>query len=141
MYAHFLRTMKKNRKGFTLVELMVVVVIIGILVAIAVPVYSNVTDKAEESAVLANLRTINGAIASMQSSETEPSGGWSTTEITTRMPNYINGYSSIKPGTYSVVANAAAKGFIGSVALDAGVAGKTAGTYYLNGSTLSTTKP
>ena len=51
-----------NQKGFTLVELMVVVVIIGVLVAIAVPVYSNVTTKAEKSAVEANLRTIDSAI-------------------------------------------------------------------------------
>jgi len=52
----------RNQKGFTLVELMVVVVIIGVLVAIAVPVYNNVTEKANRNAVEANLRTIDGAI-------------------------------------------------------------------------------
>ena len=50
----------RNQKGFTLVELMVVVVIIGILVAIAVPVYNTVQAKAEKSACHANLRTIDG---------------------------------------------------------------------------------
>jgi prepilin-type N-terminal cleavage/methylation domain-containing protein len=52
-----------NQKGFTLVELMVVVVIIGILVAIAIPVYNNVTAKANRGAVEANLRTLDGAIS------------------------------------------------------------------------------
>jgi len=56
----------RNQKGFTLVELMVVVVIIGILSAIAVPVYSSVTAKANRSAVEANLRTIDGAISAYQ---------------------------------------------------------------------------
>lgn len=53
---------KKNQKGFTLVELMVVVVIIGILVAIAIPVYNNTLDSAKEKADAANIRTIEGAV-------------------------------------------------------------------------------
>lgn len=49
-----------NQKGFTLVELMVVVVIIGILIAIAVPIYRNIQTNAQENACKANIRTING---------------------------------------------------------------------------------
>ncbi|MFY9118749.1 MAG: prepilin-type N-terminal cleavage/methylation domain-containing protein [Syntrophomonadaceae bacterium] len=62
-----------NQKGFTLVELMVVVVIIGILVAVAVPVYNNVTERAERSAVEANLRTIDGAIMTYYATDPDAS--------------------------------------------------------------------
>ena len=50
-----------RNKGFTLVELMVVVAIIIILAAILVPRYLDVTDQAKASKCLANQRTVEGA--------------------------------------------------------------------------------
>jgi len=58
-----MKAMHKNEKGFTLVELMVVVVIIGILVAIAIPIFMGITANANRNTTLANLRTIGGAIS------------------------------------------------------------------------------
>jgi len=47
----------KSKKGFTLIELMVVIVIIGILVAIALPNFISAQDRAKISSVKANLHT------------------------------------------------------------------------------------
>lgn len=52
----------RNEKGFTLIELMVVVAIIAVLVSIAIPSFISATSSAKVKTCQANLRTIDGAI-------------------------------------------------------------------------------
>jgi prepilin-type N-terminal cleavage/methylation domain-containing protein len=51
-----------SREGFTLVEIMIVVAIIGMLASIAIPNYINARAKANTVACISNLKLIDGAV-------------------------------------------------------------------------------
>lgn len=57
-----MRKLMHRSKGFTLIELMIVILIIAILVGIAIPVYLAARSNAQRRTCQANLRTIEGAV-------------------------------------------------------------------------------
>jgi general secretion pathway protein G len=61
--------MKRNQKGFTLIELVVVIVILGILAAVVVFAVSGSTDKAQTSACAAERSAVETAVEAYRASE------------------------------------------------------------------------
>ncbi len=96
----------KNKKGFTLVELMVVVAILGILVAVAIPVYNSVTVKAQINTCAANLRTIESAIMQAEINEdTVTAGPLSASGLGEYLKDMAN-ITCPGNGAYTIVADA-----------------------------------
>lgn len=81
------KKLKKNKKGFTLVEIIVVLVIIGILMALAVPAVMKYIDEAAETKVQSQVRAGFIAAQSSTASHVGEEPGISDTELNTWLSN------------------------------------------------------
>ncbi len=75
----------RKGKGFTLIELMIVVAIIGILAAIAIPRFAQMLEKSREGATKGNLSSIRSAISIYYS---EKEGTWPG-DLSTSFTSYL----------------------------------------------------
>ena len=80
----------RSGRGFTLVEIMIVVAIISLLAAIAIPNLLRASHNANEAASIAALRTISTACESFRSAQTPTSYPANLAALSTATPAYID---------------------------------------------------
>ena len=95
--------MQTHQKGFTLIELMIVIAIIGILASVALPAYQNYTNRAKFTEVMAAATAAKAGI-----------------ELTVQVDG-VTSLGSLDAGNYAIPANLGAYGNVTSVATENGI--------------------
>jgi len=92
----------RAKSGFTLVEILIVVVILGILAAIVIPQFTDASEQAKESSLVSDLQTMRSQIElyKIQHNSVVPGAGGSATieQAITGLTN-IDGDVQAAPGT------------------------------------------
>ena len=108
---------KLNKKGFTLAELLVVVAIIGVLVAVSIPIFTSQLEKSREATDLANLRAAYAEVTTVYLTEDyiQDSTTGGTTTSGAKAPWTVSGdtyvaYYDAGKGTMSTAGTAIGKG-------------------------------
>ena len=83
--------MKLNRKGFTLLEMLIVIAIVAVLISVAVPVLSSQLERSREAVDLANVRSAYAQVS------TEALLGNTHVTVTVNLKQKQAGWQSVDP--------------------------------------------
>jgi|SRR5579862_6316390 len=113
------RNLRRNFDGFTMVEILVVVLIMAVLMAVAIPLYVNATGTAQRTQCRANMQTISNAEHQYQlkySGANGPTHGYMAVNNTTDLATlftYSGGLTTVtcpNGGAYTVVVTGSTTG-------------------------------